>query len=441
MSLYYPAFATLAEFRQRIGVVDSNVASDAVFAQFLSEVSADFEQYVGRPLRRQRRTEILRGGDAFARLAMWPVVKIHSVRESDTGDFETAGAYTELAEFTDWVRPTIGAGYARGDGGWLQRIGGDWPTGATQVQVVYTAGYLTEQERAAANTETELRPLAGYDDFVISRRWDSVADPSNADPSYYEDDNAGLDGALDPDEELGIGGEIYDTGPPQINGYRRGFIVFDLKDVVPLDSTIHVLQLELSVALANAGGPGSYPYKVVLLADDPRAVSKAAAWALLDATDAPTFSSSTSNPSFTRPAFQFAQKFSLADAALAIATATLRKGFVAFGVKQSTEAVPGSLPFNYLRVRSVEDTDTSRRPSLTMRRRLASEFLQHRVPNDLRLACLLQAAAEYQSRSTPMFTAEAARGVTIASGTSYVREPHALLPRVQTILDTYAQVI
>ncbi|MCH7995356.1 MAG: NAD-dependent DNA ligase LigA, partial [Planctomycetes bacterium] len=90
-----------AQLKERLTVTDT--VNDTTFRVLLKNVSAAFGAFLGRELRRDYGLREVFGGLEVARLSRWPIVKVHSIRESSTRDFTNSDNYTELIAGTDWL--------------------------------------------------------------------------------------------------------------------------------------------------------------------------------------------------------------------------------------------------------------------------------------------------------------------------------------------------
>ncbi len=167
-------FATVADLKTRLGITDAT--RDAELADLLINIAGAIEAEAGRPLRRGHgMTEHLTGGGPLIRVDRSPIVAIHWVRESDSGDFETAGEYEELTRGTDYELDFSMIGKRYGGTPWLRRLAGNWlgdEDHPGQVAVCYTGGYKTDDEVALENASATVVASAA---FSVTEVWVAAA--------------------------------------------------------------------------------------------------------------------------------------------------------------------------------------------------------------------------------------------------------------------------
>ena len=150
-------FATLAELKARLGINTSITDHNTTLQEIINGVSGAIESIAGRQLRRSHRTvEFFTGGGYLIRTRMAPIAKVHSIRESDTRDFETSDSYEELTEdATDgFMLERDAMGRESGASGFIRRLGQKWLGNANSpglIRVEYTGGYKSEEEIALEN--------------------------------------------------------------------------------------------------------------------------------------------------------------------------------------------------------------------------------------------------------------------------------------------------
>lgn len=408
-------FATLAEIKTRLTITDT--VDDDIFTSLLKNVSAAFGAFLGRELRRGYGVrDVLPGGVKVARLSRWPIVAIHSVRESSTRDFETVGNYTELVEGTDWI---IEPSQRRrpGELGFIRRLNGRFmgsEENPGQTEVIYSAGWKTANEIALEDAEVTITNVVGVEDFAV------VMSDAPSEDAIYQISNL--------DSDIDIGGEL-DTPAPAA---RRGVIRFDLSaSIMP---TWRIIEATLNFKYLLASGVGPSVNLGVMLLDPQSLFSDASAlWTAAGVTPI-VDTRDYDQASLTAVAITIHSTYPTYNqvAAMDRINETASRGFAAFGWKRATETFAD---LSVLLSHS-ESTSSSDRPNLVLKHRntLVDPFA---VPLDLQEACLMQSIDWYQTRKRPGMKAEVMRGIGVASGVSYLKNPSSLLPAVKTILINY----
>lgn len=391
------AFATLAELKQRIGISVSDTTDDDLLTSLLDLTAGAIESAAGRPLRRcHARTEYFTGGSAVIQLDAYPIAKIHSVRESLTRDFETAGEYEELVEGTDFVVDP-GPGGRYGETGQLRRIGGRWAGSKTApgcVRAVYTGGYKTDAEVEVEKGVVTISAADEIVDFSVGSQEAIVSETTDtlrggeAAPHYLPVIRFDLKGRLLPTwriTELTLG--YSSLAPTPTVYYDVGLFKF----LDPLSASLSAL---LAAVESTADCPVIWP------------------------NDAADFDVLTPISSVLNTQEDLDLFF-----------ASITSGRVSFFFN-------GVQPFQ---IGATRHASPENRPSLTVRHwpTVADPYV---TPDDLRNANLLQAVHEYMTRRTPGMISQATRGTMMPSGSSYLKTAADLLPEVQRIALGYRRL-
>src|SRR3990172_3116859 len=405
--------ARLADLKRRLGIATNDITDDVLLNSVLDLSSALIESAAGRTLRRDHaRVETFPGGKKTVRLSMSPIAKVHSIRESETGDFETAANYEELVEGTDFIIDGGDGGDARrtGESGVLRRLDQNWESGADgrmSVRVVYTAGYKTDGEVAAENGVVAISAGNLINRFIVRQTGTGGYEVLNANDVLLR---------------------VYAGGTSAFDEIARAFFRFSLISdsfVLPVWSVTSSV-LAITATCSSTGSPSAY-----VLSRDPLLqgdisglfasplVSGAVSLGTIITFDTP---GTTNDGSYT---------LSLSNE-LAILALTAIDGFVAFSVCVTNPNIDALYDIN-------SPLSASGRPILTIRHGLAFTD-PFTVPDDLRQANIVQAVAEYQTRNTPGFTDQAMRGVSIASGASYKKPVAGLLPEVKEVAMRYRRL-
>jgi len=403
------AFATLAELKERIGIAVADVTDDAFLTSLLDLTAGAIESAAGRPLRRSHaRTEYFTGGAAVIQLDVYPIAKVHTVRESATRDFITAGAYQELVEGTDFVVDP-GPGGRYGETGQLRRIGGRWLGSKIApgcVRVVYTGGYKTDAEAEVEKQTVNLSSGGKIDSYSITLL-----------SGVYGED-------LATDPEIRAGSTVGATTTTW-----RGVLRFDTEDVILPSWTI----TKLAATWYHRYETGLHKYDMHLLSSiDPRLAGLPGIYAAIGSEPLIAYGLTAGNPTQTEANLTVGLSDEVLDALLN----SLRSGFIALGFKEFSGS--GTYVHN-VRIATVRHATPAYWPRLTVTHRPQFED-PHVTPDDLRNANLLQSVHEYMTRRTPGMISQATRGTIMPSGASYLKTAADLLPEVQRIALGYRRL-
>ncbi len=121
---------TVSDIKTIMG--DTGNDNDAVLAELIASITAQFEEHCCRKFIVNDYTEYHSGCGNMIHLDAWPIVSISSVKESLVYDFDSATALTLNTDY----RPV-----KNGLTGVLQRINCNWPGYTDCVQVIYRGGY------------------------------------------------------------------------------------------------------------------------------------------------------------------------------------------------------------------------------------------------------------------------------------------------------------
>lgn len=427
------AFASVGELKARLGITTST--GDAVRGEILTGVSRAMESYAGRPLmRRHGVTEFFRGTGRTIRLSASPVAHVHSVRESETSDFDTAGNYEELAEGADFVLDSTGEGAPAGQSGVLRRINGPWPgseNSLARTRVVYTGGYKTDTERNKENGQIVFGQNAS--DNVYD--YDIKVFPYSSATRIFTAERL-------TEQELALNQAVVGSDIEE----RRAFIRFFTKgELLPSWS---VVRLRLSIAYRSLSQISDMQAAVITLdPSQPALAGLEKIWTAgrsSDPEDAeyvklPTATNWGSTGGILTPVLLdtdlIEPPHTWLERIQAVVDRTIGEGFIAIAV---SAAFTGSTLYLYMGAH--EHATATNRPVLTVdyANRFSDSF---DVPDDLRHACLVQSIHDYRTRLSPGTLEESSRGVQVATGSSYVKGPAELLPEVKAVLDHYRRLI
>jgi len=408
-------FATLADLKLALDVTDTK--DDALLAAILDRTAGVIEGVAGRILRRDHaRVEVCNGNSDLLRVNVSPIAKVHSVHESETGDFAIAANYAELVEGTDFfIEGGQGGDSGRpGEPALIRRLGnknwmGAWAGVAARTRVVYTGGFKTDEE---LSLENQLVVISAPTDIMDYRITHHVSSGSywiqNATSSEFEffrsstyDVRAVIRFATDKSAILlpcWTINRIYIQFSAKVDRlFAAKFYVFGI-DIDPLLQGSPVL-IHGAVPSITNGGPNCK---------------------LVDASWVPA----TVN---TYEAYDFE---SASSSSMLFYGKSLLNKFLAFMLIEDNKGCV----WTYSAVEAA-----SLRPKLTITHGMAftDEF---GIPDDLRNANILQAIHEYQTRKTPGMISQAMRGVSIASGASYMKTLAALLPEVEAVAMHYRRL-
>ncbi len=404
MALEFP-FATLAELKARLGWTSND--EDSLFSEILLAASGAIESEIGRPARRvHARTEVFTGGRNTIRVRVDPIVQIHSIRESESRDFEDSTEFDELVEGTDYVFDP-GDGRQPGETGVIRRINANWMGSRNapgQVQVVYSGGYKTDQEEDLESTT------------VVISDTDSILNYRLKNPG---DDLIELGGTATVDDELtGVNSTgIFETRP---------YTIFQISDTVlptwKITAIIHEIKSR-DFASSDPIAEGSIidPSDANVNIDTLLTIFNAAktgeslgAMQVLESYAANTFNLNDTS-----------EKQSVVESSILLGT-------IAF-------AYAADLDTGTFAIQTIHAASATDRPTLTVTHR--PSFVDNfKVPLDLRHACLLQASYEHQSRGSLGLLSTSQRGVSVASGASVQRLQVDLLPEVVRICAHYKRM-
>lgn len=431
--MFEGAFASLAELKARQGIGSGDTGDDAVLTELLLGASGAIESCAGRRLRRVHCvTEHFGGGRDLIRVAHAPLAHVHSVRESWDRDFDTAGAYDELVEGVDYVRDAAGEGERPGQGGWLRRLNGPWRGSARNpgmVQVVYTGGYKTADEAAleALGTVT----ISGTVNTSLAAAFSVAARYSSSvfDGYLAQFVNAGACKA----------GVEYSAPVSLVN---RAALAF-LPGAVLLP-TWTVTEATLVLKVYRSDGSAVLSVDTFILPYEPRRYlgdlgtlydligGLAAGGVYLDNT-----TTAVAGSPDTVTISIHGDPDHACGANMALLNQVLQDGFLAFALRSDNEALATPRAMG---VCTPLHATAANRPTLTLAYRPAVVD-DWATPHDLRHACLQQAVADWHARRNPAMKSETMRGVSVASGISYLRDPATLLPSVRDVALRYARVV
>ncbi len=411
------AFATIDDFKAQIGNFASAADEDDEILAMLRNTAGAIEQAAGRPLRRRHwQTEYFAGGKRVIRTKMSHIAKIHSIRESNTRDFTTSGSYDELTEGTDYVLEVGRNGEDPGESGAIRRLNGNWMgsrQSPAQVQVIYTGGFKTAQELAVEPTGGSIDIQPPTQDFGLFSTYIDVA------AQTY-----GISDTDDATVEL-----KYDSYGSILK--RFGMIVYFKTDQLIVPNWQIVNGTFTIYAKFISGITTDIVLRAVPLAVDPLTDDWETLYDAIDAADdIDTFELDDTMTEWTKNIFTI-QAHLTTDV-----TAMARHGYIAFALWPTTVTTADS---SHKIVSMEEETDVSYRPKLSLKLQVITRdnFI---VPDDLRHANLLQAVNNYQTRRNPGMKSQSARGVSIASGHSFMKDPASLLPEVREIADSYRRI-
>lgn len=397
--------ATLADLKARLGW--NSTDEDSLLSDYLKASSGAIEAYAGRTLRRvHTRTEVFNGGSDTIQLGVYPIAKIHSVRESETRDFTDSDNYTELTEGTDFVLDSLGEAKRPGETGIVRRLDAPWlgsKTSPGQVQVIYSGGWKTEDEVAAESTSLTISASDYIEGYGIQR---------TVSTDFYEFTRVGSD-TIYIDQEAGAFANI------------RGVFVIKVEDLLLGSWRLTTADLKL----ASLDYDGSPDCNVVIIDPNDVAIASATPEEIYDAIADGVVADSLGYNAPTRETISLRGDADMVAALERSVTAgVIAIGFISTLTDDSVSAVY-----------TVEHATEAVRPTLeiTHRPSFTDPFA---IETDLKHACLLQATYEYQSRSNLGLLTQAQRGVSIASGASIKKEQIDLLPEVRRIASHYKRI-
>jgi len=403
-------FATLAELKARLGINTSITDHNTTLQEIINGVSGAIESIAGRQLRRSHRTvEFFTGGGYLIRTRMAPIAKVHSIRESDTRDFETSDSYEELTEdATDgFMLERDAMGRESGASGFIRRLGQKWLGNANSpglIRVEYTGGYKSEEEIALENATVI---LSGNTVLDYGIEW------GGGDDDPYRAINAD-------DSAIYVGLAASTT--------RRGALRFATSNIILPAWTI----VEASLTYTAFRTTDSGVLQVFAVKQDP--MLRGDLQGIYDSSEdddsTRVIQQTLTGVETTRTEDVLDNEF-VADT-LAVFHNTLRNGFLGFSLCASLP-LADSITFD-----TVENETSAYQPSLSILHGTAF-YDSFTTPDDLRHAALIQSAHDWQTRRHPGMTSQSMRGVSIASGASYSKQPSHLLPTVQEVARRYRQ--
>lgn len=409
---------------------------DTVLDGLLLRISAGLERIAGRKLRREHaKRELFYGSQERLRLSTYPVVKVHHVRISITGNFIDDDEYEELVEGEDWtLDATAGLGLAQGDNGWIKARGRKFPAGY-YIEVCYTGGYKTASE---ASLENGSLTIDGTTNTSLMKSG-SVAKRYNSDGS----EDGYLSQYADSAATVMRAGVEYASSVNKIN---RSFLTFSPGNV--LLPTWQIVQATLTVLTNLADGSGSasvnvrlLPHDAVSMLSDPESLYATIddPEGLLDGETGIISTHTRSSTTLTSEAIAIHSDASYKNAEnMAILNRTLRDtGKISFSFQRTVETLSTNLAIG---IATEKHGTTGSRPSLVLKHRDPIGDDQS-VPDDIKNALFTQAAHEWNTRFGPGYRAETQRGASVASGVMYTKDPADYLPIVRQIMETYARVI
>jgi len=403
-------FATVAEVKSRMGIVDST--DDAIITEIVRSTAGTIENLAGRPLlRRHALVETLSGGERTIRLRSSPIVQVHIVRESATRDFDDSDNYTELVEGTGYILEA-GAGGRPGSDGVLRRLGRNWlgneQDNAGQIQVTYTGGYKTDDEIALEDSTLTLNSVTDTLDYNIVH-------------------DEGIDYQLTglTDTTILASRTVFDT-------ILRAFLRFTLQDVFM--PTWNISTFEVSLFATAASGTNLRVYVLSVDAARNSATNLVNLWADMNTAGSALQLGATTSVDPGPVEYTFALSNTTGLVAMeTLILAAVNTGQLSVGVRLNDEETQSSVI-----ITSSEGT-SGQTPKLTiLHHRLLDD--PHTVPGDLRHANVLQASYEFQQRRTVGVRFSSQRGVAVASGAAVSKNPTEILPEVEVIAKRYRRL-
>lgn len=417
-------FATVDELKLRLDI--TTAVHDALLQEILNSVSGAIEASAGRQLRRGHRLiEFFTGGDYLIRTKVFPIAAIHSIRESETRDFDTAANYEELTEgATDgFILDRDTTGREPGESGFIRRLGQKWLGSEDSpglIRVEYTSGYKTTEEANSENSSVTFDSAAGIQDFGIRRTGDPVA----GDPTDYSNQAFSYIDATAEDLNL------YYTAPGGTIDEKMMAYRLNTENILVPNWSILTLTLDIYAKWIEGDPTINAALQAIGVVDPGASGMDVLGAAILDGIE-------LGYGAIDNAAYTAVQIAVTSSTLLDPLTAQLAHNFLAFGLMQRTKAAVEEST-HHAQVASIENATAGYKPSFTIehRRTFIDRF---GMPDDLRHAALIQGAHLWQSRRNPGKTAQSMRGVAIASGASYMQNPAHLLPEVVTIAQRYRQ--
>lgn len=430
--MYVAPLVTLSELKSRMKISDTN--DNSVLTYILEGVSDLIESIAGRPLRRQHcRRERFLGGRQRLRVLARPVAAVHWIRESETGDFDDADAYTELEMGVDWDYDADQArGYLPGYHGWIRRLGGNFTpaigAGPT-VEICYTGGYKTDGEVALENSSLTIDGSTNTslcEAFSVGNRYMS---------STSEGYLARFLAATICNAGVTVSGSV-GISDRAIVTFKPGNVLIPTWEITEATLTLYMNRVSGSSGTSIDG----YLLPVSESWNSPRNMLSdlETLWTeigelstgqiLANATRSNTTMSAQAIAIHNDAAYRCGENMS-------ILNKMLREGFLAFAFRSDTDTTIGTDLVGG--IATPRHATAGERPALVLVHRdtLGDELV---MPEDLKHACAMQAAHEFQTRQIPGFTSETQRGVSISSGISYMKPVSAVLPLVDRIARQYS---
>ena len=164
-------FATVDDLKCRLRFGDN--IDDTLLLEILTATAGAIENAAGRTLRREHaRVEVFEGGGRTLRVGVWPIAKVHSIRESEGRDFSDSDNYIELTEDTDYVLQPGPHGMP-GSTGIIRRLNANWAGSVKspgKTQVIYTGGYKTDGEIELEDTTGSLTTSGDILSYGLKQR-------------------------------------------------------------------------------------------------------------------------------------------------------------------------------------------------------------------------------------------------------------------------------
>ncbi len=403
-------FSTLAEIKRRLDISPDDLSTDTLLQDILHLTAGSIENEAGRALRRVHAvTEFFTGGNRTIRTSSAPIAQIHSIRESSIRDFSDSDNYTELVQGTDYVLDDDGQ--VPGKSGVIRRLDTKWSGSVSspgEIQVVYTGGFISDEEVALSNGTTIINSSNEIQDSGIQRLeasldefFYSIVSPSSGVIQFFEFGSF-----------------------PADDIHSRAIVEFSTKNIILPSWDIVSLEAEFGLRGSTAA---SHVISAYLL-PGPLVLGGSELSDLYDATGG------TLVHSFTIASNVLSvQNFSFSDPLVAAARElfndTLVDGHISFVFKKTV------LDNIISELATIENTANSLHPTLTITHRNPA-INSFPVPSDLRNANLIQTAYEFQQRKQPGLISKGTKG-KFASGFFEMKTLATLLPEVQQIAARY----
>lgn len=442
--MFDKGFCVKGDVKTLLDITDAT--DDTLITAICERSAAAMEAYIGRRLRRVHyHREVFSGGSEVIRTSVWPIAKIHTLRESHNRDFDDEDNFDELVEGEDYILEASSSGEAPGESGMIRRLGqpfmGSRGAGG-MVELYYTGGFKTDDEVALENSSATIGNDAAEDatEIAIKRQLTQAGASADFVTRYTPESQSG--------------GDLLIDGVPLSLIRRHPVFRFATRDVILPCWSID--KITFGYAYKDAAG-GTTPM-VFFIRLDPRNVTQANLAAMFDLR--PDTTEGRMNFGTTTWAIQasYTAVTESTDAVTAGAGAnlsyidedhltrmfqlvreTLRKGFLA--VKIIADETDAGVPQSQNQdIASHANSTEGDRPFVTIQHSVEFDD-DYTVPDDLREANVLQAAHVYQTRKQLGLIQRSGRGVTVASGYGTIKQPITLLPEVKEILAKYATPI